>query len=316
MRPVVTPGGRTGERGAAQNRSRATPARASAARSGATRARSGSGRGSGMTVRRLAREAEDGYHCALVPGLRSVAGAERLAVELAFGAARLERLAADPPGLYAEVADSAQEIEERTWLAFEIAYIGPQDGDAPFDAIAAARTPWASGELPALDGVATGPRTSYDVARASRTLEAYRAWVGRAGSQAVAFTGEASWAPERRFARVFERLALPGLDRGARFDLLTTLGRLGVYELHAGALGFGGSDTVTLGAKRLLGIGDPLLLERRAADLAAACELPLDALDVGFYNWERGSRAGLGLSPDDEPDPGALELARSALRLG
>ena len=35
---------------------------------------------------------------------------------------------------------------------------------------------------------------------------------------------------ERRFARVFERMALPGLQRGARFDLLATLGRLGVLR--------------------------------------------------------------------------------------
>ena len=46
----------------------------------------------------------------------------------------------------------------------------------------------------------------------------------RAGSQAAAFTGETAWTPERRFARVFERMALPGLHRDARFDLLVTLG--------------------------------------------------------------------------------------------
>ena len=43
---------------------------------------------------------------------------------------------------------------------------------------------------------------------------AYRAWVERAGSQAAAFTGDAGWTPQRRFGRVFERLALPGFGRG------------------------------------------------------------------------------------------------------
>lgn len=306
MRPVVTPGG--------QNIAPARATRPAApGRPAATRA-AGMRRG-GVTVRRLAREADDGYHSRILPGLRSSAGAERLAAELAFAVARLDRLSADPPGLYAEVADPAGEIEERTWLAFEIAYLGPLDGDAPFDGIEAARTTWASGEPPRFDDVVTGPRTSYDPARAARTLDAYRAWAQRSGSQAAAFSGDASWTPERRFARVFERLALPGLERGARFDLLTTLGRLGVYELRAGALAFGGTDPVTLAAKRLLGIGDPLLLERRAADLAATCELPLDALDVGFYNWQLGSRADLGMSPEDEPDPGALQRTRAVLGL-
>ena len=65
-----------------------------------------------------------------------------------------------------------------------------------------------------------------------RTLEAYRAWAARGGSQAVAYTGDAV-AAERRFARAFERLALPGLHRDARYDLLVTLGRLGVDDLRA-----------------------------------------------------------------------------------
>jgi hypothetical protein len=312
MRPVVTPGGQS----AAAERSGRSSVSGGPARSG-TRTRSGStSRGSsGLTVRRLAREAEDGYRSELVPGLRSEADADRLATALAFAAARLERLSDDPPGLYAEVADPGHGLEERTWLAFEIAYLGPLEGESPFEAIAQARTSWASGRLPVLDDVVTGPRTAYEPARGPRTLEAYRAWAQRAGSQAAAIGGEATWTPERRFARVFERLALPGFDRGPRFDLLATLGRLGVYELRAGALGFGGSDVVTLAAKRILGIGDPLLLERRAADLAQACGLPLEAVDVGFFNWERGARASLGMDPDDEPDPAALAAARAALGL-
>jgi hypothetical protein len=312
LRPVVTPGGQS----AAAERAGRSSVTGGPARTG-SRSRSGSSSrsSSGLTVRRLAREAEDGYRSGLVPGLRSEAAADRLATELAFAAARLERLSDDPPGLYAEVADPAHDLEERTWLAFEIAYLGPLDGEAPFDGIAQARTSWSSGQLPKLDEAATGPRTSYAPDRGTRTIEAYRAWAQRAGSQAAAFTGEAAWTSERRFARVFERLTLPGLDRGPRFDLLATLGRLGVYELRAGALGFGGADVVTLAAKRILGIGDPLLLERRAAELAQACGLPLEAIDVGFYNWERGARASLGVEPGAEPDPAVLAAARAALGL-
>jgi len=312
MRPVVSPGGHTvrPSRPAGEPGTR-SPARSGAGRSGTSRS---GGRGSGgLTVRRLSRAAEDGYHSGLVPGLRSSTDAQRLAEEMAFAATRLERLQSEPPGLYAEVADASLPLEERTWLAFLIAYLGPLDDDAPFAGIERARTAWSAGEAPRLDDVPLGPRTAHEAGRGRRTIDAYRQWAERAGSQEAAFTGDAAWTPERRFARALERLALPGLHRGARFDLLATLGQLGVYELSAGALGLGGNDTVTLAAKRILGIGDPLLLERRAADLATASELPLEALDLGLFNWERGARSGLGLDPDTEPDPELLGATLAAL---
>jgi hypothetical protein len=72
---------------------------------------------------------------------------------------------------------------------------------------------------------------------------------------------------------------------------------------------------VTLAAKRVLGIGDPLLLERRAAELAAACEVPLESLDLGLYNWERGERATMGVGPWVDGDEDALASSRSGLGL-
>jgi hypothetical protein len=311
MRPVVSPGGHTVRPG----RGAGATTSGAGTRSGAGAARGSTRASGGLTVRRLSRAAEDGFRSALVPGVRSGADAQRLAVELAFAATRLERLRSDRPGLYGEVADPAQPLDERTWLAFLIAYLGPLDDADPFAGIAQARTSWSSGEAPRLDEVPTGPRTSHEAGKGTRTTDAYRLWAQRAGSQEAAFTGDAAWTPERRFARVFERLALPGLHRGARFDLLATLGALGVYELSAGALGLGGNDTVTLAAKRVLGIGDTMLLERRAADLATACGLPLAALDVGLFAWERGSRAGLGLDAATEPDPDLLSGAQAALGL-
>jgi hypothetical protein len=265
-----------------------------------------------VTVRRAATSVDDGYRSPLVPGLRSTADAERLAHELAFATARLERLHRDPPGLYAEVADPATDPEERTWLAFLIAYLGPlEQVEDPFAAIRSVRTSWSSGQNPDLDGVATGPRTAHDPARGQDTLEAYRSWAGRAGSQAAAFIGEEAWSAERRFARIFERLSLPGLHRAARFELLVSVGQTGLYEVRAGALAFGGSDQVTLAAKRAFGIGDALLLERRAAALAKACGIPLAALDLALDNWGSGQRAMVGVAVD--PDPDALSGAADAL---
>jgi hypothetical protein len=268
----------------------------------------------GVTLRRVRTTVDDGYRSALAPGLKSSDEGRRLAAELAFATTRLQMLKSDPPGLYAEVA-GGEDLEERTWLAFLIAYLSPLEQEDPFAGIAAVRTPWASGELPALDEAQTGPRTTHDPARGTRTLDSYRAWAERSGSQAAAFGGESGWTAERRFARAFERLALPGMHRAARFDLLATLGSLGVHELRAGALGLGGDDQVTVAAKRALGIGDPMLLERRAAQLAQACGFPLEALDLGFENWERGERVTAGLGPGAEPGPEHVESALAALEL-
>jgi hypothetical protein len=269
-----------------------------------------------MRVRHVARETDDGFRSQLVPGLKASGDAERLAEELAFASARYAVLAADPPGLYAEVA-RASDPEEATWLAVLIAYLGPLDDEDPFAGVRAAHTPWAGGELPQLDDVPLGPRTSHEPARGAATLAAYRAWAQRSGSQAAAFAGEAAWSPERRFGRLYERLALPGLGRDARYDLLVTLGQLGVYELNADALHFGGTDETTIAAKRVFGIGDTLLLERRAAALASACGVPLATLDVGLWSWSRSAprgRAALGFS-GAEPDADVFERVAGALGL-
>lgn len=309
LRPVVSPGGQTTRSTASSS---VHPRRPGAP----VRPRSAAGRsGPGLTVRRMVRGLDDGYHSQLIPGLRSSADAARLAEELAWATARLEQLTVAPPDLYAELADPSIDIEERSWLAFLIAFLGTAEGTEPFAAIVAARSSWSSGQGPSLEEAAPGLRGALVLGQDNRTPEAYRAWAQRAGSQLAAFTGEASWTPERRFARVFERLALPGFPRGARFELLTALGRTGVYELRPGALALGGIDEVTLGAKRVLGIGDPMLLERRAAVLARACGVELEALDVGFYNWERGSRSTLGMGAELEPDPAVLAAVQDAFAL-
>lgn len=272
------------------------------------------GAAANVQVRRLERGADDGYHSPLAPGLRSSAEAARLVEELAFSASRLRALRERPPGLYAEVAATG-DVEERAWLAFLIAYLCPLEEADPFGAVRDVRTRWDSPDPPDLREVRTGPRTAHDPRRPLRTIEAYRAWAQRAGSQASALTRDPAWSPERRFARVFERLALPGLHRDARFDLLVTLGRLGVFELNPGQLMLGGSGEVTVGAKRVFGIGDSLILEARASDFARACDLPLAALDLALYNWQRGERIHLGFEPGATAAQETLETASSALEL-
>jgi hypothetical protein len=234
------------------------------------------------------RAADDGYSNPLVPGLRGTADAERLALAIGAAAKRLE-----PPGPYESLA-TEPDLEEATWLGFLLALVGPGAPELQA-AVEAARPSWAAGELPGL------PEAQ------QRTAAAYRAWAARAGSQQAAFTGEAGWTPERRFARVFERLALPGFGRAPRFDLLATLGAAGHYDVVAGELELGvEDDTATLAAKRVLLSGDKMLLERRARGLAAACDVPLAALDRGF--------AVFG-TPGADPGTVAVDAVRSALKL-
>ena len=262
------------------------------------------GRSGAVRVRHASQAADDGYRSELVTGLKASADAERLAAELAFSAARLAELAADPPGLYAEIAAEADR-EEALWLAFLTAYLGPSQGLDPFASIRAAHVPWASGELPDLS-VARGPRTSHDPAAGERTVLAYRAWAQRAGGQRAAFAGESSWTPERRFDRLFERLALPGFDRGGRYELLVGLGRLDVADVRATSLQFT-DDAATTAAKRVFGIGDKILLERRARDLADAVDLPIEVLDLALFNWaaptlKRATMGATAAADDGERD--------------
>jgi hypothetical protein len=162
------------------------------------------------------------------------------------------------------------------------------------EAIVASRPSWASGDAPEIPGADP------------RTVPAYRAWVQRSGTQAEAFLGDPGWSLERRFGRAFERLSLPGLGRGARYELLITLGTAGVAELAADALHIGkADDATTLAAKRLLVSGDAMLLERRAADLAEACGIRIGALDRALAQWGEG----------EAPETEAPDALRSALGL-
>jgi hypothetical protein len=266
--------------------------REGAPRSGTSAPRTRFGNGPArVKVRHMARGPEDGFRSKLVPGLKSSEDADRLAEEIAYAARRLEVMTLVASG------ESREDVDP-VWL--EIA----ADGDME------ART------MLALQTVLEGQRGAEDADRAAETLAAYEAWAQRAGSQQAAFTGEAVWPAERRFERLFERLGgLPGMTRDIRFELLVLMGRLGLYDLRAGKLQLSGENEATWAAKRALGIGDPLLLDRRASELAAACDVQLETLDVALHNWGSGVRDGLGFASDADVDEQVLERSRSAFGL-
>jgi hypothetical protein len=296
-----------------------------ARRKTASGARTSTRRGAGLRVHHQQRAVEDGYSSPLLPGLRASADAARLAEEIAFSAGRLlvlqgRRPEMQSPDLYEQVrAQVADDLEQATWTCFLVAYLCPLQGPEPFTGIRQALAVQREA-LVDLSDVALGPRTSHDPARGARTLDAYRQWVGHAGSQALAFRGDASWSPPRRFERLFERIALPGLTRAARYELLVLLGALGAYELEADSPHFsaartgGPEDPARLAAKRVFAIGDALLLDRRGAALAEAIAVPVGSLELALANWGTGERATLGF-PAEASDGETLERARDALGL-
>jgi hypothetical protein len=307
------------------------PGRPGSARSH-RRLRSG---GQEVKVRRETRAEDDGYACGLVPGLHASADAARLAEEIAFASGRLSRMHAAPPDLLGEIRALAEEggeegLERASWMCFLTVYISPLQGDDPFAGVrlllerermlVAGEAPIGEWDSP-LDGIPLGPRTSHDPARGSQTLHAYRQWALHAGSQVRGIVGEEAWTPERRFERAFERLALPGFGRLGRYELLVTLGRLGLYDLRAESLHLsvgGRAGTVdglaTVAAKRVLAVGEPIYLERRAVAFAQELSLSVDVLDLAFANWGAGERATLGFKAD-MLDSHTLEHVREALEL-
>jgi hypothetical protein len=317
------PGNAPQERGAgAAGRKRGS---STTRRGAAGTARRGGPRAGGLRISRQQRAVEDGYGSPLLPGVRASADAERLAFEIAFASGRLLVLSADAPDarlpeLYGEVRELAgSDVEQATWICFLTAYLCPLEDEQPFVGIRQALLSNRD-ELGDLSDLPLGPRSSYDPARGTATLDAYRAWYRQAGSQQFAFTGDQSWSAQRRFERLFERLALPGFSRAARYELLVLLGSLGVYELQAGSLQLVGArvgaveDPTVTAAKRIFAIGDPLLLERRAATLAEALAVPVAALDLALANWSAEQRATVGFD-EDVADAETLELAREELGL-
>ncbi|HST56840.1 MAG TPA: hypothetical protein VLJ42_13215 [Solirubrobacteraceae bacterium] len=276
-----------------------------------------------VRVKQEGRAEDDGYRCELVPGLRASGDAERLAEEIGFASGRLLALGASPPRLYAD-ARELDDFEQAAWMCFLAVYLSPLEDDDPFAAIRTAlQSDWRAGELPDLEQTRLGPRTSHDPARGADTLRAYLQWAKRAGSQEQALTGDAEWTSERRFERIFERLTFPGFGRMGRYELLVTLGRLGMYELTpdslhiAAAAGPGAAaanDHTPAAAKRIFAIGDPLSIERRAVALAGALSVPLAALDLALANWGASERATLGI-PAGAFDVHAHERAQVELEL-
>lgn len=289
-KPRIRPGTVTGQASARLAKDRATASRQPKKSGPGAPPKRRTPRHGELKVRRVHRSIEDGYEHELVVGIKASDDARRLAAELAFATARLAELRSAPPGLLAGAA-LVDDAEEALWTVFLVAYLSPlEDAEDPFAAVADARTTWASGELPALDGVTPGPRAAHDPRRGADTLVAYRARAEKAGGQVALLSAEASLSPARRFDRAFERLSLPRFPRTPRYEFLLLAGGLGLLDVEPSSLLLAGAepmDPTLLAAKRIFGIGDAINLQRRASELLQAADVAPAALDLALVNWSR-----------------------------
>ncbi len=75
------------------------------------------------------------------------------------------------------------------------------------------------------------------------------------------------------------------------------------------------SDQAVIAAKRIFGIGERFLMERRAADLAAEADVPLDAFDLALFNFGQPETARATMGSTAEPDPDLQDRLEQVLGL-
>ena len=300
-------------------------------RAGAARRAQG---GAGLRVRRQERAVEDGYRSPLVPGPARVRGrrAPRRGDRLLQRApAALEALPAAPPGPLRRASARSRRARSsrRPGSCFLIAYLSPLGGRL-------SRSP-ASPALQRRRRDEPLARTSGE--RAARPAHlarpgarrAARCRLPRSGPRAGRLAGGApspatrAGLRERRFERLFERLALPGFSaRRALRAARRCSGALGLYELRADSLHLAGRARGAAPRTRrrsppsaCSAIGDPLLLERRAAGARRGDPVPVEALDLALANWARGRARHARLLRARRPDArSARRRARARARAG
>ena len=183
-----------------------------------------------------------------------------------IGAERLE-----PPGPYEEVA-TEPDVERAAWLALLLALAGPGDPERQAAVLAAA---------PALGAVpdALAAARAHDLRL--RDLGGARRLAGGGPDRRARLVAAAPLRP-----RLSSASPCPASRARRASSCSSTLGASGRFALVPDQLELGAEgDPATTAAKRILQSGDRMLLERRARDLAAACEVPLAALDRALALW-------------------------------
>lgn len=255
---------------------------------------------------KLSRNVDDGFRSDLLPGVRSSADVMLLAQELTKAEARLAALSSPEAGPWNALTPFLGRRGPAFVVALTVAVASPDEAansvataesavaallaiDPSLEALDALAG--ASEVASILDGGPRGPR-GHDAAGAALAVPAQLA-TRSGGSLEASLIGEQAWSPERRFARLLDRLALRGLPRAVRYDILVALGRTGVLPVQADGLHLGG-DQVTDAAKRLFAVGEVSLLEKRAAAVVEATGVAWDAFELALWNIAGADATGTG----------------------
>jgi hypothetical protein len=125
-------------------------------------------------------------------------------------------------------------------------------------------------------------------------IATYVDWVGgEQHAERFANMAAGSTTPRERFAALYKSLGSVGrFGRTARFDYLSTLGKLALADVEADCAHLGGATGPLTGARLLLD-GDPTSnsrsaqLERRLAGVRCALGVTFDVLEDALCNWQK-----------------------------
>ena len=113
--------------------------------------------------------------------------------------------------------------------------------------------------------------------------------IERRGGMAVVFAGPDA-SPRARFDRLMSELSgIVSFGRTGRFDFLTLLGYLAVWDLQPGKLYLAGATGPARGARRILDDKARPLddLDRELSELAVRLDVPIQAMEDAICNWQK-----------------------------
>lgn len=158
---------------------------------------------------------------------------------------------------------------------------------------------WIEGEAEGIRRAGAGGfgnhRKYQSLASTGETVETYVDWVGggshvdRFDALSVAARGGA----RRAFAAAYQSMApVVGFGRTARFDYLTTVGRLGFAEIEPDRAYLEGATGPLAGARLLFGATlPPHELDDRLVILGGELGITMDVVEDGVCNWQKSPAA-------------------------
>jgi len=231
----------------------------------------------------------------------------------------LDELAWDP--LRAIAQWDMVDKEEATWLAFLVTFFGPAERQSDvwegvrsvYAAFGTRRLSWAEAQreprnvldvclqhhdayvrLPRGNHRKFEPNAADHPQGIGSAVASYVDVIARhgAGDQTALFAvvGES---PDARFSRLMVDLrAVVSLGRTGRYDFLTLLRNLGVYELEPDRIYMVGATGPLSGARRLFGVpgratSEQEELDERAMSLARAVGVDPQAMEDALCNWQK-----------------------------